>query len=70
MAALEFGVSRAGHGFNLCALGLPGSGRTTLIRKYLERHAIDQPVPPDLCNVTRRLSSAQKAGQHERCPPT
>ena len=51
VAALEFGVSMASHGFNLFALGLPGSGKTTLIREYLERHAIDQPVPPDLCYV-------------------
>ena len=51
VAALEFGVVMASHGFNLFALGLPGSGKTTLIREYLERHAIDQPVPPDLCYV-------------------
>jgi len=41
----------ASHGFNLFALGLPGSGKTTLIREYLERRAIDQPIPPDLCYV-------------------
>jgi lon-related putative ATP-dependent protease len=35
----------------LFALGLPGSGKTTLIREYLERHAIDQLIPPDLCYV-------------------
>src|SRR5512143_499322 len=51
VAALEFGVGMASHGFNLFALGLPGSGKTTLIREYLERHAADQPVPPDLCYV-------------------
>jgi lon-related putative ATP-dependent protease len=51
VAALEFGVGMASHGFNLFALGLPGSGKTTLIREYLERRAIDQPVPPDLCYV-------------------
>ena len=51
VAALEFGVGMASHGFNLFALGLPGSGKTTLIREYLERRAIDQPIPPDLCYV-------------------
>ena len=51
VAALEFGVSIASHGFNLFALGQPGSGRTTLIRDYLERQASAQPVPPDLCYV-------------------
>ena len=51
VAAMEFGVSMASHGFNLFALGLPGSGKTTLIREYLERCAARQPVPPDLCYV-------------------
>jgi lon-related putative ATP-dependent protease len=51
VAALEFGVNMASHGFNLFALGLPGSGKTTLIREYLERHAVDQPIPSDLCYV-------------------
>ncbi len=51
LAALEFGVGMASHGFNLFALGLPGSGKTTLIREYRERRAIDQPAPPDLCYV-------------------
>ncbi|MEW5974947.1 MAG: ATP-binding protein [Acidobacteriota bacterium] len=51
VAALEFGSRVASHGFNLFALGLPGSGKTTLIREYLERDAATQPVPPDLCYV-------------------
>ncbi len=51
VAALEFGVSIASHGFNLFALGQPGSGKTTLIRDYLERQSATQPVPPDLCYV-------------------
>jgi lon-related putative ATP-dependent protease len=49
--ALAFGTRAAAHGFNLFALGLPGSGKTTLIRQYLERQAAGQPVPPDLCYV-------------------
>lgn len=51
VAAMEFGVGIASHGFNLFALGQPGSGRTTLIREYLERLAATQPAPPDLCYV-------------------
>ncbi|HEX9077188.1 MAG TPA: ATP-dependent protease, partial [Anaerolineae bacterium] len=42
VAALEFGASIASHGFNLFALGLPGSGKTTLITEYLERRAAKQ----------------------------
>lgn len=51
VAALEFGASIASHGFNLFALGLPGSGKTTLIREHLERRAAKQPAPPDLAYV-------------------
>jgi lon-related putative ATP-dependent protease len=51
VAALAFGASIAGQGFNLFALGQPGSGKTTLIREYLERRAEQQPPPPDLCYV-------------------
>ena len=51
LAALEFGTAIASHDFNLFALGQPGSGKTTLIRNYLENKASTQPVPPDLCYV-------------------
>jgi len=51
VAALEFGAGIASHGFNLFALGVPGSGKTTLIRGYLERRAAGLPAPPDLCYV-------------------
>lgn len=51
LAALEFGTAIASHDFNLFALGQPGSGKTTLIRNYLEAQATTQPVPPDLCYV-------------------
>jgi len=51
MRALDFGVSVASHGFNVFALGLPGSGKTTIVRKFLERKAAEEPVPPDLCYV-------------------
>jgi predicted ATP-dependent protease len=51
VAALEFGASISSPGFNLFALGQPGSGRTTLIREYLEHCAASQTTPPDLCYV-------------------
>jgi lon-related putative ATP-dependent protease len=51
VAALEFGAAIASHGFNLFALGQPGSGRTTLIREFLERRAAEQKVPDDVCIV-------------------
>ena len=51
VAAFAFGTSIASPGFNLFALGQPGSGKTTLIRDYLERRAATQPAPGDLCYV-------------------
>jgi len=49
--ALDFGMDIAAYGFNVFALGLPGTGRTTLIRQFLERKASTEPVPDDLCYV-------------------
>src|SRR5579862_7196455 len=51
VAAFAFGTSIQSPGFNLFALGQPGSGKTTLIRDYLERRAAAQPVPQDVCYV-------------------
>lgn len=51
VAALSFGTSIASHGFNVFAMGLTGSGKTTLIREYLERRAGTQGVPSDYCYV-------------------
>lgn len=51
VAALEFGTSIASHGFNLFALGQPGSGKMALIRDYLVRRAATGSPPPDLCYV-------------------
>jgi lon-related putative ATP-dependent protease len=51
VAALEFGAAIASHGFNLFALGQTGSGRTTLIREYLEKRAASQATPNDVCIV-------------------
>ncbi|HZU76278.1 MAG TPA: ATP-binding protein, partial [Dehalococcoidia bacterium] len=49
--ALAFGASIASQGFNLFALGQPGSGKTTLIREHLQHRAENEPAPPDLCYV-------------------
>jgi lon-related putative ATP-dependent protease len=45
--AIDFGVGIASYGFNIYALGHPGTGRTTTIRTYLDRIAADEPVPSD-----------------------
>ena len=51
VAALGFGAGISGQGFNLFALGQPGSGKTTLIKQYLEQRAATQSTPPDLCYI-------------------
>ncbi len=45
--ALELGSEVTGPGYNTFVYGLPGSGRTTLSREFLERKAAEQPVPDD-----------------------
>jgi lon-related putative ATP-dependent protease len=51
MRAVDFGAGIASHGFNVYALGLPGSGKTTLTRKFLEQIAASEPTPDDWCYV-------------------
>jgi lon-related putative ATP-dependent protease len=51
MRAVDFGAGIASHGFNIYALGLPGSGKTTLTRKFLEQIAANEPQPDDWCYV-------------------
>jgi Cdc6-like AAA superfamily ATPase len=45
--AIAFGIDIESSGYNIYALGPVGTGKTTTIRKYLERKAKDQPVPDD-----------------------
>jgi lon-related putative ATP-dependent protease len=45
--AIEFGLEVATAGYNIFAAGLPGSGRATTIRDYLERSAAARPPADD-----------------------
>ncbi|UCG89445.1 MAG: AAA family ATPase [Gemmatimonadota bacterium] len=51
VAAVEFAAGIARDGYNIFALGATGTGKHSLVRHYLERHAAMRPVPPDLCYV-------------------
>lgn len=47
LKALEFGLGISGRGFNIYVSGVPGTGRTTTIKAFLDATAIKRPVPPD-----------------------
>jgi len=49
--ALRFGLGIKEPGFNIYVAGLPGTGRTTAVKRFLEEVAKDKPVPGDVCCV-------------------
>ncbi|MCF8053547.1 MAG: AAA family ATPase [Desulfobacterales bacterium] len=49
--SLRFGIGIAREGYNIFALGEPGTGKYTLIRSFLDKRAKDEHVPPDICYV-------------------
>ncbi len=49
--ALKFGLGIKEKGFNIFVAGMPGTGRTTAIKRFLEEIAADSPIPPDWCYV-------------------
>jgi lon-related putative ATP-dependent protease len=51
LEAMRFGIAIRRSGYNLFALGPPGTGKQTLLRQYLDREAAGQPPPADRCYV-------------------
>ncbi|KAF0192198.1 MAG: ATP-dependent protease [Gammaproteobacteria bacterium] len=51
MEALSFGIGIRREGYNLFALGPPGTGKHSIIAQLLRRQAATEPVPPDWCYV-------------------
>ena len=49
--ALHFGLEIKELGFNIYVAGIPGTGRTTAVKRFLEELAKDKPVPNDWCYV-------------------
>ncbi len=49
--ALKFGLGIKEKGFNIFVAGMPGTGRTTAIERFLEAVAKEAPVPSDWCYV-------------------
>lgn len=51
LKALDFGLGISDRGFNIYVSGIPGTGRTTVIKAFLDVRAAKKPVPPDWCYV-------------------
>ncbi len=49
--AVRFAIGMKHHGFNLFAMGPEGTGKYSLIRRFLELRAEKEPVPDDWCYV-------------------
>ena len=59
MRAVRFGLEVHHLGYNIFATGLPGSGRTTMIRQLLQARASAEPTPSDWCYVYNFDSSRE-----------
>ena len=49
LTAIDFGLGIDAKGFNIFILGEPGTGRSTTIRRVLDKRAQKEPVPDDWC---------------------
>jgi lon-related putative ATP-dependent protease len=49
--SLQFGLGIKELGFNIFVAGLPGSGKTTAVKRFLDEIAKEKPVPSDWCYV-------------------
>ncbi len=51
MRAIRFGIGIKRPGYNIFALGGPGTAKHAMVREFLDRVALSEPVPRDLCYV-------------------
>jgi lon-related putative ATP-dependent protease len=51
LSALKFGLNIQKPGFNIFVSGMAGTGKTTVIKTFLDALAIKKDVPPDWCYV-------------------
>lgn len=49
--AVAFGIGMRGQGYNLFCMGPEGTGKASLVRRFLHEAAAGQPVPDDWCYV-------------------
>jgi len=57
VAAIRFAIGMRHEGYNLFALGPEGTGKYTVVRRFLGEAAADLPVPPDWCYVNNFTES-------------
>jgi len=57
--ALEFGLKIPSRGFNIYASGMPGTGKETAVKNYVDRIAAKMPKPSDACYVNNFKSPYQ-----------
>ena len=51
LKALQFGLVIKEKGFNIYVAGVPGTGKKTAVKGYLQEVAKGKPTPPDWCYV-------------------
>ena len=51
LRSLDFGLGVTSKGFNIFALGEPGTGKTATVKSLLSEKAAKELVPPDWCYV-------------------
>jgi lon-related putative ATP-dependent protease len=56
VASIEFAVGMKDEGYNLFALGPPGTGKQFIVEHFLARDAEKRPTPPDLCYINNFLN--------------
>lgn len=49
--ALDFGLNMVSPGYNIFVTGIDGTGKSSIVRDIVERHAATLPVPDDWCLV-------------------
>jgi predicted ATP-dependent protease len=51
VAAMQFGIGIEQEGYNIFALGLEGTGKLSMVRRFFEQRAATEPAPGDWCYV-------------------
>jgi len=67
--ALKFGLDIKDLGFNIYVAGLPGTGRETAVKDFLEDVAKAKPVPSDWCYVNNFQNSYEPKAIELAIPP-